>query len=1117
MQRIWGIDIGTTSVGFAVVDYDEQRAQGEIIRMGVRIFPEGVTEKDREPRNKARRSARLVRRQFRRRRLRRKELGRILAEENLLPPFGSDGWCLALQFDPYDLRRRAISERLEPFEIGRALYHLAKRRGFKGKRKAEEDQEERDAKKKKDEGVVAEGIAKLRQAMGQQTPGAFLAGQPKRRGRYLAREDIDNEFQKIWIAQRQHHPAILTDALRDRIHETIFYQRPTFWRTKTLGKCWLEPDAKLCLKGSWDGQQYVMLEQLNKLRLAGGNARPLEPDERAVVLRLLESQAEATFGSIRKALKPLWRKLELPTDAEFNLEAAEDKMPGNKTEATLRKIFGDSWNDHPARDRIRQEIADRLYGVRYREVGTTRIEIRSHADEDARKLAFIASIQTDWGVTPEQAEQLADMTLPSGWLRHSAKAVDNLLRPHMEAGLGYVKAVDAAYPGCRDRPPEAEFLRIFGAAWPAHPACPAIHREIGVRLREIRFRDDAGDGQRTRPPDEAWTARGAFVRAVQVDYGATKEEAEQLADLALPRDAKLPSKPADMPDLRNPTVNRALNEVRKVANNLIAAYGKPDLIRVELARDVKFSGKRLAAMKKQQAENRQRRKTAKTRLEEKGFADASDDDVEKYLLWQECKELCPYTGKKICFDDLFGSMPKFQVEHIFPLKRSGDDSFANKTLCEIAENNRKRNKTPYEYYEYQTDKWDDIRARLKSLAELELGGRGFPTGKIRRFMAATFEEAGSEEQATRLLRDTSYIAIQTRDFLAGMGVDAQSGVGKITHKICEFWNLFRILDPKHGEKNRDDHRHHAVDALAVALTSRRIVQRMSRFEALGKRVHAEGFPPPWPTLRADAEKAVRTIVVSHRVQRKLAGRLHEQTALGDTGITVTEGKTAFRIFAKRKPLADLSGSEIDDVRDGEIRRKLKERLGIADDAIGLAKKLPEATIKKALADELRLKDRRNPQGRIVRKVRIDVKRQMKVMVPLCPERKTYVEMGQNTNHHIAMYDLGGGKAAHETVSRIEVARRHTNNEAIVRRSLNGKGKLIVSLCPGDVLECVSESGEVSYHLVRKFNEKGRVFYKPIAKADEPKPEVSFGPAQFLRSEIRKVAVDPIGRVRPAHD
>jgi hypothetical protein len=266
-------------------------------------------------------------------------------------------------------------------------------------------------------------------------------------------------------------------------------------------------------------------------------------------------------------------------------------MPGNKTEATLRKIFGDAWAAHPARDHIRREIAERLYGVRYREVGKTRIEIRSRVDEGHLKQAFITSVQADWGVTPQQAEQLADMTLPSGWLRHSAKAVDKLLRPHMEFGLGYVKAVDAAYPGCRDRPPEVEFLRIFGATWPAHPARSAIHREIGARLRQIRFRHDDGDGQRIRPPDEALRARSDFVRAVQRDYGTSEEQAEQLADLVLPRDAKLPSKPADMPDLRNPTVNRALNEVRKVANNLIAVYGKPDLIRVELARDVKFSGK----------------------------------------------------------------------------------------------------------------------------------------------------------------------------------------------------------------------------------------------------------------------------------------------------------------------------------------------------------------------------------------------------------------------------------------------------------------------------------------------------------------------------------------------
>lgn len=145
MQRIWGFDLGTASVGFAVIEHDEVRQEGKILKLGVRVFPEGVTEKTKEPRNWQRRQSRLARRQFRRRRWRKRALRAALVDAGLLPTSEREprahqtreDFFLSSEKgrDPYELRANGVKEKLEPYEIGRALFHLSKHRAFVGSRK----------------------------------------------------------------------------------------------------------------------------------------------------------------------------------------------------------------------------------------------------------------------------------------------------------------------------------------------------------------------------------------------------------------------------------------------------------------------------------------------------------------------------------------------------------------------------------------------------------------------------------------------------------------------------------------------------------------------------------------------------------------------------------------------------------------------------------------------------------------------------------------------------------------------------------------------------------------------------------------------------------------------
>ena len=120
-ETIWGLDLGTTSIGFAVVEQDAESEAGKIIKIGVRIFPEGITEKELEPRNRRRREKRLMRRQLRRQKLRRVGLTTRMAEVGLLPPFESDGWKTLMLTDPYELRAEGTKRMRPPCKVATRL------------------------------------------------------------------------------------------------------------------------------------------------------------------------------------------------------------------------------------------------------------------------------------------------------------------------------------------------------------------------------------------------------------------------------------------------------------------------------------------------------------------------------------------------------------------------------------------------------------------------------------------------------------------------------------------------------------------------------------------------------------------------------------------------------------------------------------------------------------------------------------------------------------------------------------------------------------------------------------------------------------------------------------
>lgn len=1047
MARIFGFDIGTTSIGFAVIDHDPARSSGSILRLGVRIFPE-ARDTDGTPFNQVRRQKRMARRQFRRRKIRRRLLNELLHSAGLLPPFGSKAWVEVMSGDPYELRKRGLSEVLGAHELGRALYHLAHRRHFKTRDledttgTAVEDAAEKEALSNRES-----TLQELKKSG--TTLGAWLAERnpgERRRGIHATRAVVEVEFARLWDAQAQHHPSLGMDGIRAQIEGAVFAQRPVFWRKNTLGVCRFIPGEPLCPRGSWLSQQRRMLEKLNNLEVASGNNRPLDVEERAAILGKLERQESMSWSGVRAALKPLYKKRGDPGAEKalrFNLEiGGEPKLPGNLVEAKLAGIFGDAWADHPYKQGIRDAIQDGLWKADYGEIGTQRVVILREDERKKRRAAAAQSFVTDFNITSDQASVMSELALPAGWEPFSIKALNAFL-PKLEEGIRFGALVAS---------PEYE-------AWRSH----------------------------TFPDREAPTGEVHD----SLPSPARKEERDRIAKL------------------RNPTVVRTQNELRKVVNNLIGLFGKPDLIRIELAREVGKSKREREEMKLAIRKNERRRNDGIADLKSKGITDPSRDDVEKWMLWKESLERCPYTGDQIGFDALFRN-GEYDVEHIWPRSRSFDNSFRNKTLCRKQINIEKGNRTPFEYLGHDPDRWTAIVNRLQGITASR-GGTGMSPGKVKRFLAS----AMLEDFTARQLVDTSYAArlatAQLKKLWPDIGptapVTVQPVTGRVTAQLRKLWGLNNILSDD-GEKTRADHRHHAIDALAVACTHPGITNVLSRYwqERDVPGGARPQIPPPWPTIRTDADAAIKRIVVSHRVRRKVSGQLHKETVHGDKGRDVATKSGTYRQFVTRKPLTSVTKSEIaaepnnsgEGIADAKVRAIIRQ--WVADHGGDPKKAFPPFP-------------KMGPNGPEIRKVRLLKKQQLTLMAPVSTG---YADLGGN--HHIAIYRGPDGRIETDVVSLFQAARRLAKREPIVNRSQEGGRKFLMSLSPGDAIRIPDDKNNDDREVwtVTGIWASGQIV---IEKASDAAHGSTTRPmaASIVSKGAQKISIDPIGRVRRAGD
>ena len=614
---------------------------------------------------------------------------------------------------------------------------------------------------------------------------------------------------------------------------------------------------------------------------------------------------------------------------------------------------------------------------------------------------------------------------------------------------------------------------------------------------------------------------------------ARQEIPEYRPRLQEPMD-RIPPVRETLTNLRNPAIERALTELRKVVNAMVREYGKPAEVRIELARDLKKSRKVRETITKGMRQNEEkRREAARKILAECGIKmEPRDRGIEKALLWIDQDGVCPYTGEKYPFSSLFTENDPYEIDHIIPRSRIPDDSFRNRVLCVRSANQWKKNKTPREAFTDDAE-FDKV---LERVARWPAKSRE----KVERFHLARMEDI--EGFTERRLRDTSYATTQACTLISklygGQIVDGKRTVttssGMVTASLRRRWGLQGILGRKpafpanylRGGKNREDHRHHAIDAITIALTPQSMIQFMSRINAANPgwdwdKWNERSLPGLWKNFNETIEAAVGEILVSHRPEHRLSGEMHKSTNYAWRSAWGKEVRV-------RKAVTDLKPGQTKEIADKAVReaveekvRELRGNLGLCNPREGIENwpMLPTRT------------------GKLIPIKRVRV-RESKTVLAVAPDGPRERFVAADSVHHVAIFATKDRKGRdkwisdivtlYEAAQRLEEQRRQIRlgrpAEPIVRgrHSEDEDAEFLFYIMKKDTLR-IATDGQRQIYLVTSFEADGRVSLIPINAAG--KRTEQRGSSAMIRESIsslkercpEKVLIDTLGRAFPVRD
>lgn len=956
-----GLDLGVASVGWAVLEINEDGTPKKIVNLGSRIFDKAENPKDGSSLALKRREARGARRRLRRRRHRRDrvisllENYNIITKEQISQMYNDNNYTF--EKNVYELRVDGLDTVLTAKELARVLISLVKRRGYKSNSKSEEVENKDVGKlltatiendkvmKEKNYRTVAEMYLNDSRFTQELPNGLKVLKIKNTTNDYkstVKRSDLVNEIKLILNKQKELNPKI-TDEFIDKYLE-IFESQRAFDEgpggnspyggnqiEKMLGKCTFEKNEPRAMKATYTFEYFKLLQDINHIKLeyieeVDGKrkniSRALDENQRNEIIKLAKKSDTITFDKIRKAL-------DLDYNISFNMVRYDYSKSKDKIEVydlseknTKLKELQSYHKIRKVLDKVEKGMIEKLPKEMLDNIGYA---LSAYKNDDKRIKYLNENVQN-------LTDEIISVLLPLSFSKTghlSVKAMNKLI-PYLEQGMTYDKAVE----------------KVYG------------------KEQEINK-----------------------IRRTKLSLSNLEEE------------------------IPNPVVKRAVSQTIKVINAITQKYGNPDAVNIELAREISKTFEQRNKILKDNEERKSLNEKVKAEIEELGKTNITGQDIVKYRLWKEQGEICIYSGAKITVQHLFSEL--VDVDHIVPYSMCFDDTYNNKVLVLSSENRMKGNRVPLEYLRQENKNVDEYLVRIENIYK---NNRNNPK-KYKRLALESISREDIKGFKQRNLEDTQYISRVVHNLIRNnlkfnendnfkRKVEVVNGT--ITSHIRKRLGIEKI------RSNGDEH--HAVDAVVIATVSPKLLQDITKFYQAKELQYFEKnnniidretgeiiefndlvdkyekhFPEPYPGFRKELEirsmqdeklmhealkdvrydtyeniLKIKPIFVSRMPRRKVTGAAHKDTIRGLKKVENTYYSVTKTSLDKLKLNKTRDGIE------GYPEKQIQDDLYLYK---GLLKRLQEfgGDAKEAFKEPFYKPNKDGTIGQLVKKVKIENK------------------------------------------------------------------------------------------------------------------------------------------------